>query len=207
MNRGASHLLLMVVTGVPAGILAAVLSAGPVAPVIGWGTACAAYVLHIYLTTRRLDATGTRAHALEADPSRHFTEAAMVLATVASFGAVGYMLVAQADTHTAERVRALLAVGSVACSWIMIHTLYTLRYAGAYYSGPAGGVDFNTEDPPRYGDFAYMAFTVGMTYQIADTNLQSSRLRSLTLRHGLLSYLFGTVILVTAINLGANFVR
>ena len=197
----------MVVTGVPIGILAAVFAAGPIAPVIGWGAACAAYILHIYLTTRRLDAAGTQAHALEADPSRRFAEAVMVLATVASFGAVGYMLAAQADTHAAERVRALLAVGSVACSWVMIHTLYTLRYAGAYYGGPAGGVDFNTDDAPRYGDFAYVAFTVGMTYQIADTDLQSSRLRSLTLRHGLLSYLFGTVILVTAINLGANVVR
>jgi len=197
----------MVLVGVPAGVLAAVFAAGPVAPVIGWGAACAAYVLVVWLSAGRLDAAGTQEHSRVDDPSRRFLEGVLVVTTVLSFVAVGYMLTAHADTHGAQRVRALLAVLSVALSWVMIHTLYMLRYAAAYYDDEQpGGVDFNTDDPPRYVDFAYMSFTVGMTYQIADTNLGSSRLRALAMRHGLLSFMFGTVILATVVNLGANFI-
>lgn len=197
----------MVLFGVPAWLVATTFASDPAAPILGWAAACAAYIAVVWLTTRHLDAAGTRVHCLEEDPSRRFTESALVLATVLSFVAVGVMLAGQAPTRAADRVQALLGVASVAISWVMIHALYTQRYAAAYYGGDAeGGVDFNTETPPRYVDFAYLAFTVGMTYQIADTNLQSSELRSLTLRHGLLSYLFGTVILATVVNLGANFV-
>jgi uncharacterized membrane protein len=97
-----------------------------------------------------------------------------------------------------------LALASVAASWLLVHTLYTLRYARLYYSGPNGGVNFNQEAPPRYTDFAYLAFTLGMTYQVSDTDLQTHAVRATALRHGLLSYLYGSVILATMINLVAG---
>jgi uncharacterized membrane protein len=57
---------------------------------------------------------------------------------------------------------------------------------------------------PAYSDFAYYAFTVGMTFGTLETGPTSPRVRKITLGHGLLSYVFGTVILAVAINLVTN---
>jgi uncharacterized membrane protein len=79
-----------------------------------------------------------------------------------------------------------------------------LRYARGYYSEPGGGIGFNEEDLPAYLDFAYFSFTIGMTFQVSDTNISRKDIRSLALHHALLSYLFGAVILATAINVFAS---
>jgi uncharacterized membrane protein len=65
-------------------------------------------------------------------------------------------------------------------------------------------VDFEDHVRPPYTDFAYLAFTIGMTFQVSDTDLQSAQFRALALRHALLSYVFGAVILAATINLVAS---
>jgi uncharacterized membrane protein len=83
-----------------------------------------------------------------------------------------------------------------------VQTLFTLRYAEHYYGGEAvGGVNFNQAEPPQYTDFAYLATSLGMTYQVSDTSLENPRIRREALKHSLLSYVFGTVILAATINL------
>ncbi|MEO7423351.1 MAG: DUF1345 domain-containing protein [Ornithinibacter sp.] len=62
-------------------------------------------------------------------------------------------------------------------------------------------MDFNTDQPPRPSDFVYLSFTLGMTYQVSDTALGTPRTRSLVLGHTVLSYIFGTVVVATTINL------
>jgi uncharacterized membrane protein len=62
----------------------------------------------------------------------------------------------------------------------------------------------NSRDQPRYSDFAYVAYAVGMSFAISDTNLTSSRMRATALRHGLLSYVFGSVIVASVVNLIAS---
>jgi uncharacterized membrane protein len=85
---------------------------------------------------------------------------------------------------------------------VAVHTLYTLIYAKIYFrEKPVGGIDFNTDHPPRYSDFAYVAYTVGMAFAVSDTNLTSSQMRATALKHGLLSYLFGSVIVASVVNL------
>jgi uncharacterized membrane protein len=79
--------------------------------------------------------------------------------------------------------------------------LFTLRYASLYYGHPVGGIDFNEETQPRYSDFAYLAFTLGMTFQVSDTDIKTHDLRMSVLRHALLSYLFGALILAGSVNL------
>jgi uncharacterized membrane protein len=75
-----------------------------------------------------------------------------------------------------------------------------LRYARTYYARPLGDIDFNENDPPTYLDFAYLAFTIGMTFQVSDTNLTSKGIRRIALSHALLSYMFGAVIVGLVIN-------
>jgi uncharacterized membrane protein len=95
-------------------------------------------------------------------------------------------------------------VGTVGLSWLLIHTVFTLRYAMLYHTGQHGGVDFNQSAPPRYLGFAYLAFTIGMTFQVSDTDLQAPPIRATALRHGLLSFLNGAIIVATTVNLVAG---
>ena len=99
-----------------------------------------------------------------------------------------------------------LAIGTVVVSWLAINVDFTLRYAHLYYTDPVGGIDFNGVDEPDYRDFAYVAFTIGMTYQVSDTSLLTSRFRRVLLLHALLSYLFGVVIIAAVINVSAGFI-
>jgi uncharacterized membrane protein len=82
-----------------------------------------------------------------------------------------------------------------------------LRYARLYYADPVGGVDFNEDVRPDFSDFAYLAFTIGMTYQVSDTDLTNRRIRRTALRHALLSFLFGTVIVAMTINIVAGLLK
>jgi uncharacterized membrane protein len=104
-------------------------------------------------------------------------------------------------------VHVALGIVSVLLSWAVVHTVFTARYARLYYTGPDGGIDFNQKAPPRYIDFAYVAFTVGMTFQVSDTNLTTHEMRGTVLRHAMLSYLFGAVIIAATINLIAGLVH
>jgi uncharacterized membrane protein len=103
----------------------------------------------------------------------------------------------------------LIALGllSVVLSWTVVHTVYMLRYARAYYSEPAGGIEFNEEEPPAYTDFAYFSFTIGMCFQVSDTSIISKAVRRITLYRALLSYLFGAVLLGLVINVVAALLK
>ena len=95
-------------------------------------------------------------------------------------------------------------LASVVLPWAMVHTIYTLRYAHLYYDGTDGGIDFNASGRPTYADFAYLAFTIGMTSRCRTRALTSQPIRLTALRHGLLSYLFGTGIVAISIDLVAS---
>jgi len=176
-----------------------------VALIAGWAAACVTYIGWVWLAVGRLDATGTAAHATREDPSRRASELLVLLASVVSLGSIVFLLSAAESTSSGARgALAATTVASVALSWVLIHTLFTLRYASLYYRGDDGGVDFNQAEPPTYGDFAYLAFTIGMTYQVSDTSIRSHRIRMAALRHALLAFPFGAGILAALINLVAG---
>jgi uncharacterized membrane protein len=87
-----------------------------------------------------------------------------------------------------------------------VHTVFALRYGRLYYSTD-GGINFHDRSEPTYQDFAYLAFTVGMTYQVSDTEIPARVIRATVLRHALLSFLFGTTIIAMTINIVAGLVK
>jgi uncharacterized membrane protein len=189
-----------------AGTLAALLTMGlgdwRYAPTVGWDAMAITFSAWVWLVTWPMSDEATAAWATTEDPGRPISDIFTLSASVASLAAVGVVLVRAHTAHGAEQAMlAGLGLLSVAVSWWTVHTIYMLRYAELYYADPVGGVDFNQRERPAYRDFAYLALTLGMTFQVADTNLQTSRIRSTALRHALLSYLFGAVILAAAINL------
>jgi uncharacterized membrane protein len=205
-NRAA---LVEVLVSAAVGVVAAV-AVGLVAPLslallVGWDAACVVYMVWIWATILRRNADQTAQRATTTDPDRGITDLLLLNAAVASLAAVGTVLVEAAQMHgAAEGLRVGLGLASVVLSWAMVHTVYTLRYAHLYYDGPDGGIDFGDTGRPTYHDFAYLAFTIGMCYQVSDTALTAQDVRRAGLRHGLLSYLFGTGILASTINLLAS---
>jgi uncharacterized membrane protein len=197
--------LVPVLIGAVVAGIAALLHSAAVGLLLGWDTAAVLYIgwLSFVLLGRDADQTARRARAT--DPDRLPTDVALLSAAVASLGAVGVVLLrAPSDGSPLEFVQVGFGVMSVVLSWAMVHMLYTLRYAALYYGPPGGGIDFKSADLPTYRDFAYVAFTVGMTFQVSDTDLNSAAVRRTVLRHALLSYLFGTGILATTVNLVAS---
>lgn len=197
--------LACVAAGIAVGALMGVLVDADLAPLFGWSAAAVTYIAWTWAAVGRLDAEQTAAHAVREDPSRGTTEVLILGASVASLGAVGLALVKAASAHGVTKGLLVgLGVASVVLAWGLVHTVFTLRYAKLYYSGPDGGIDFNQDEAPRYVDFAYLAFTIGMTFQVSDTDLQTSDIRGTALRHALLSYLLGAVIIAMTINLVAG---
>jgi uncharacterized membrane protein len=204
----ATRVAAAVAAGAGAGVLASVLGGWQIATLVGWDVAAVVYVAWTWTTIWRRDPAATAQLALREDPRRATADALLLVASVASVLAIALVITAGgAGSPGARDVRAALAVASVALSWTVVQTVFTSRYARLYYSHPAGGIDFNQEAPPRYSDFAYLAFTVGMTFQVSDTDLQTSAVRATALRHALLSYLLGAVILATTINLISGLIR
>ena len=169
----------------------------------GWIAAAAVYVSWTWIVVAGMDAKHTAAHATREDPTRVFTDVLVVLASFASLGGVAYLLIAEANQANPISAGAI-GVVSVFAAWIAVHTLFMLHYARLYYSETPGGIGFNQNAAPRYADFAYVAFTVGMTYQVSDTNIQNSMVRKAVLRQALVSYLLGAVIIAVTVNLIAG---
>lgn len=171
---------------------------------VGWDCVALGYTLRLAVVLRRWDARRTKSRAMSTDLDRLTADIALLGAALASLVAVGVLLTRSEPGTATDTLRIGLSLVSVAASWAMVHTLFALRYAALYYGDPEGGIDFNDRQRPAYRDFAYFAFTIGMSYAVSDTNVGSSVIRRVVLRHALLSYLFGTGILATTINLVAS---
>lgn len=204
-RRTLWHFGLALAVGLAVAVLATLTTRPSFAPSLGWDALAIAFMALKWRDVRSLDAEQTRAFAKYEDASRVLDELLVLIAATVSLVTVALVLSYSAEVQPAERVvRTVLGIVSVVLAWAVVHTVYTLRYARMYYTEPVGGIDFNSDVPPRYVDFAYLAFGIGMAFQVADTNLTSSALRSVVLRHALLSFVFATVILAVTINLVAG---
>jgi len=183
-------------------VVALVLGADwPVALTGSWGVAAVVIVCLVWIRIYPMDAEQTKANARSEDFSRPTSDLAVLIASVASIGAIAYTVARAGDSHgTTKGLLIALALSVVSLSWLTVHTLYLVRYGDQYYSDPIGGIEFNDDEPPDYRDFAYLALTIGMTFQVSDTTLKSKAMRHLAIRHALLSFLFVAVIGALTIN-------
>ena len=167
----------------------------------GWTAAATIYGLWTWLTVRPMNEHEAAEHAREEDPSVALSEATVIGGTVASLAGVG-LLLAAGQHKSSGTPEALLGAGSVVASWFLVHLTYMTRYARLYYGDEPGarGIDFEGGEPDYY-DFAYVAFDLGMTYQISDTTLKNRQMRRLVLAHTLLSYVLGVGVVATTLNL------
>ncbi len=196
--------------GLAAGVLAAWWTPWQMAALIGFDVNALVQLAWIWSQIGRCTPAETRRLAEDEDDSPAAVRVVMVLASLASF--VGVVLgLGHAKTLQPPMSGVLIALSvlSVALAWLLVHSTYTLRYAHVYYHHNAGGIEFPPDDEdvhPDYRDFAYVAFTVGMSFTLAETPPSTAKMRRMVTHHALLSYLFGAVIVGMVINIMASLV-
>jgi len=198
------RLLLSLAAGLAAGAMAVVLGVPELSAVLCWIVAAGLVLFWVWRISWPQDPDGTEQLA-EAERRSRSTDAAVLIASGVSLAVVAEALIRFSGRQDATAVAAVIStVVAVILSWGLVNTVFALKYARMYYRDSDGGIDFRQTAPPRYSDFAFMAFTVGMAYGVTDTEPTHSAVRRVAFGHALLSYAFGTVILAVAINLVTN---
>ncbi len=201
-TSAAARLAISVVVGVVVALLVGLLWSVLLGVLFGIAVMGAVFLLAGFVVLWPMTPDSTRGDARNEDYRPHTEELLVAAAALGSLVVIVVLLVVGAANI--RTLAAAIGLVGLFLSWGMLHLLYTARYAYLFYSEPVGGIDFNNNDQPSYRDFFYFSYNLGMTYQVSDTDVSSTAIRSVVLRHCLLSYLFGTVILAATVNLVAG---
>ena len=123
------------------------------------------------------------------------------------------LVTSSAQTVSEKLLQLGVAILTTALSWSLVHLLFALEYAKLYYldphaaedAPPPGGLEFPGGHLPEYADLLYFSFIIGVACQTADVTITSRPMRRMALAHGLIAFLFNTVILAATINIAAGF--
>ncbi len=207
LQSARSRVVLAFAAGTVAVLVVAWFVPWQVTVLVGWDVAALVVLLRVWTHIWGFDAARTREWALLEDDTRPGSELLLLGAGVVSLVGVGFaFLKAEEQPGFREVMLEALGIITIVLSWLVVHTTFALRYAHLYYTQPVGGINYK-EGPdyaPDYKDFAYTAFTVGMTYQVSDTDITRREIRHTVLRHALLSFVFGAVIIGATVNIVAG---
>jgi uncharacterized membrane protein len=180
------------------------------AAVAGWDVAALTFLASVWPIIARADSSHAAQLARREDETRGSATALLVAASVASRLGVGFAVtLARGQSGPLQGLLISAAVLTVVLSWTVVNTVFTLRYADLHFGSDAGIAFGNSDgaEDPTFRDFAYVAFTIGMCYQVSDTTVRDRQIRRTVLSHALLSYLFGAVIVGGSVNLIAGLIR
>lgn len=198
------RLAMCLAAGIAAAVTAHLHFSWLIAGLAGWDVAVVLFLLSCARDFSGHSRSRTAQIAQKLDVHGWTLDIVVLIAELASLGAVGAMLSGNHDA-TNQFVHVAFGLVSIILGWASVHVLFMVRYAAVYYQDEKA-IDFNDEAAPMFSDFAYLAFTIGMTYQVSDTNIMSGRMRKVALGHALISFVFGTVIIATTINLVAGLI-
>lgn len=174
---------------------------------IGWDSYCLWFLSLSALTFSKLKADQLRLLAKRQDASRGIVSLIVILACVTSIVAILDLESHRSAWILPRGLVTFIYLFGVFASWLLLHTVYTYRYAHIYYGDhprdpnqEAGGLEIPGNCQPGYMDFAYFSFVIGMTFQVSDIVITSPRIRKMALFHAFLSFLFNTVIVALTIN-------
>jgi uncharacterized membrane protein len=186
--------------------------------ILVWCSFSFSSLLLFWITILKAEVHEVKYIAKRQDSSRTIVFIFVLVAAIISLFAVIFLLKILPDTKAAGYWYHIgFSIISVVLSWALIHTIFTFRYAHLYYScrreekgmekEDEGGLQFPNEDSPDYLDFAYFSFVIGMTFQVSDVAITSRQIRHLALFHGLISFIYNTVILALSVSIIAGLVH
>ena len=193
------HIGIAVVVGAAAGTVVGAIAGWQYAPAAGWIATAVVYLIWTWASVAKMTAPAIEIVVQQRHPARGPADTIVVIASIASLGGVANLLIAGTAKGPDATIAAAVGFLSVIAAWLVVHTVYTLRYAVLYYTEPVGGIDFNQEEKPTFADFAYLAFTIAVTFGVTDTAVKNRLIRKSVLQHSMVSYLFGTVILAITV--------
>jgi len=179
--------------------------------IAAWDIGAAAFLILCVFMFANPTAERMQSNAAAQEEGEWSIFALVVAGATASFSAIigefSTMKNAPADTHG---VKVAMVAGTLVLSWLLTHVVFALRYAHEYYTRtdgalkPDGGLEFPSEETPDYWDFLYFSLVLGMTFQVSDVQITSRKFRRLATLHGLLGFLFNTVIVALTVNLASG---
>ena len=168
--------------------------------VLSWITFFSVSDIELHMETRQEDESGPVIFSL------------VLLSICISLAGILIMMHNNDSSIVQRELHRAISLLSVASSWLLLHTIFTLHYARLYYAddptGKAdyrGGLAFPDEAKPDYLDFAYFSFVIGMTFQVSDVEINARHLRRLALLHSFISFVFNTIIVALTISVLSNF--
>lgn len=183
--------------------------------VISWDVFALTMIIWIWNVLIKMSSADLRTHAKIEDESR--TVSFFIITTTGIISLMGIVILL--NTHTKglvnPHIHAPVSILGVGISWFLLHTIFTSRYAHLYYGGSSehddpdeicGGIEFPGGEEPDFLDFAYFAFVIGMTFQVSDTNITFKKIRRNVLFHGLLSFVYNTIIVAISISVIINLI-
>lgn len=143
------------------------------------------------------------------DEGRLIISIVVTISACVSLLAIGFVLEGKQNNPVPLIVlHIVLAAVTIVGSWLLVHTIFALHYAHAYYRPSSHPVlDFPGKNKPDYWDFMYFSLVIGMTSQVSDVTIQTSALRRLTLAHSVLAFFFNATIIAMSVNIIAGLVQ
>ncbi len=204
--------------GAACGIVTFFLMPATLAPltraIVAWDIGCTAFLILVAAMFRAERLSQMAADAASQEEGEWTVFYLAVVAAAASVAALVGDYAASSDLPASVRAAHIgLVAATLLLSWLMMHTLFALRYAHAFYAhfegdpsgrNVRGGLDFPGGEPPDYWDFLHFSLVLGMTCQTADVQISSRKMRRLATAHGFISFVFNAVILALSVNFGAS---
>lgn len=179
--------------------------------ILGWDIFCLSLLAFYWIVFFTTPQHHIRKEAANEDPSRIVTFIIILVCTFASMMAVILLLTARKGNVFSNQLQLPIALAGMILSWLVVHTLFTARYAHMYYGNKENdstthqeGLEFPDDNKPDFLDFAYFSFVLGMTFQVSDVEISSKKIRRLALMHGLISFAYNTIVVALTINIIAG---
>ncbi len=197
------RLLVSAVLGIVVGLLLPDGLMRPTRVLIGWDVGVLLYLILAFQIMATTDIDGLRRHASRQDVGRM---ALLVLTAGAALASLGAILAELGGANKATP-HLILAVSTILLSWMFTHTIFAMHYAYEYYDDDkhrGGGLNFPGDEPPDYWDFLYFSLVIGMTSQVSDVAVTSSKLRRMVAGHGVVAFVFNATLLALTVNIAAS---
>ena len=179
--------------------------------ILGWSSFSLFLILISWITFFTTSSKQLCSRAKEQDESRAITFLIVLISVCISLLGTLFLIQNTNEGVRSQELHIIASLLSVVFSWILLHTIYTLRYAHLYYSvslenpkAHPSGLDFPETKEPGYLDFAYLAFVIGMTFQVSDIRVTSPIIRRFVLLHGLIAFVFNTIVVALTISIIAG---
>ena len=175
---------------------------------IAWDIGLSAYIGVLVHKMRDAEPDAIAKHSAENDEGRFFILIASLVAVVISLAVI---IAEAAEAAVGSKVvHVAFVFVTVAISWLFVHTMFAAHYTHEYYGpdddgkGTREGLMFPGCDQPDFWDFWHFALVIGDANQTADIQITSQSIRRIVTLHGIIAFVFNTVILALTINQAAG---